>query len=77
MRMNGIQIIESDLMVDTHEDWSQVRSPSRARRRRHKHPQRIVVTYTPKKDALVMGNRMVMHPVMVAELRAELARRQR
>lgn len=66
---NGLEIIEDSSLVDTHEDWSEVRSPGRARRRRAKHPQRIKVTYTPKTTAYVMGNTAFMHPAMARALR--------
>lgn len=41
----GIRILENEMIGDPYEDWSQVRSPGRARRRRTKHPQRIVIRY--------------------------------
>lgn len=42
----GIRLIDSEMIGDPYEDWSQVRSPSRAaRRRRQGHPQRIVTRY--------------------------------
>lgn len=42
----GLRIVETDLVGDPYEDWSQVRAPSRARRRRAKgYPQRIVTRY--------------------------------
>lgn len=63
-------------MVDRTEDWSDVRSPSRARRRRARgFPQRIKVEVIPKKGVLVLGDKMFMHPAVAMELRAELARR--
>lgn len=66
----GLRIIEDDTMVDITEDWSRVRSPGRAaRRRRYGHPQRIVLTGVPKKTAIQVGNILRMHPAMVAELR--------
>lgn len=68
----GLQIIESDAMVDTHEDWSRVRSPARARRRRHKHPQRIVITTTPRKDAFIVGRQAIMHPLVARAIREKI-----
>lgn len=63
------QIIESIHMVDRHEDWSNVRSPSRTLRRMRYNASRIY-TYTPKKEALQMPDgSLVMHPVMAAQLR--------
>lgn len=44
--LEGIRVITSDVVGDPYEDWSGVRSPGRARRRRAKgHPQRIVTRY--------------------------------
>lgn len=62
----GFEIREDAGMVD--EDWSGVRSPGRARRRRALgYPQRIVVT--PKKEAYRVGRMLVMHPLMAYALR--------
>jgi hypothetical protein len=71
---NGVQIVESLAMVDHVEDWSGVRSPSRARRRRKQgHPQRIKITTTPKKQAYAIegGRKVIMHPDMAQELKRE------
>ncbi len=71
----GLRIIESKQLVDRNEDWSRVRSPSRARRRmRQGHRQNIIVTYTPKTIAYHMPheNAVVMHPDMARQLRARL-----
>lgn len=67
---DGFRIIEDINMVDYREDWSQVRSPSRAlRRRKRGHRQRIVIRSVPRKDVFVIGNHtMVMHPTVAAEL---------
>ena len=44
--LSGIRVITNDAVGDPYEDWSGVRSPGRARRRRAGgHPQRIVVRY--------------------------------
>lgn len=70
LEFNGLRIVESVLMVDRHEDWSRVRSPSRARRRmKYGHPQNIRYYDVPKKEALQMGGTLVMHPLMAAKLR--------
>jgi hypothetical protein len=66
----GMQIIEDVGMVE--EDWSGVRSPSRAeRRRRQGHRQNI--RFVPKKEAYVVdrGRALVMHPAMALELRKQ------
>lgn len=68
--MIGFQIIENPLPVDTIEDWSRVRSPARARRRRKLgHPQRIEMVTVPKKEVFAFGDKLVMHPEMAAEFR--------
>ncbi len=74
-----IRIIESFEMVDgPFEDWSAVRSPARARRRRHKHPQRIRFFWKPKLNVIQLPNGdMVCHPVVAQELRLQLAKQER
>lgn len=53
----GLRMIATDLMViGPFEDWSQVRSPGRARRRRAKHKQRIRFYHKP--DPNVMHDRV-------------------
>ena len=75
---HGIRIVESLEMVDgPFEDWSNVRSPARARRRRHKHPQRIRVWYTPKKHMLkTPDGTIICHPVVAQELRRQLIKQE-
>lgn len=71
----GIEIIEDWRMTDTVEDWSGVRSPSRAlRRRKRGFPQRIVYRQVPKKGAVKMGNRVFVHPEIARQLRSEIDR---
>lgn len=74
MMIAGLHIIESRLMVEAAEDWSAVRSPARAKRRRWKHPQRIRFYSKPRKDFLRIGNTIVCHPEAALALRFELAR---
>lgn len=70
----GMPIIETLAMVDRVEDWSGVRSPGRARRRRLLgYPQKIKVFDKPKTEAVQMGGRLYMHPMFAAELRRQLA----
>lgn len=58
------QIVQSEWLLDTIEDWSRVRSRGRAaRRREHGHRQNIVVTKTPKKDAYQIDGKLYVHPV--------------
>lgn len=68
----GLRLIESDLMVvGPFEDWSQVRSPGRARRRRGKHPQRIRFYYKPDPNVMHdrVHNTIIGHPATLAHLR--------
>jgi hypothetical protein len=75
----GLKVLSSPAMVDgPFEDWSNVRSPGRARRRRRKHRQNIRIYYTPKREFIrLLDGTLVGHPAMVAELRkaAEAERR--
>lgn len=71
-----MRIVESLQMVDgPFEDWSAVRSPGRARRRRRQgHQQRIRLYFTPKKHALrTADGLLIMHPVAARTLRDALA----
>lgn len=73
----GVRIIERADLVDLVEDWSRVRSPSRAaRRRRRGHRQNIKITGTPKTVAFSIdgGRTLIMHPAMAQALRAEIGR---
>lgn len=70
---NGFTIFESlAMVVYAGEDWSKVRSPGRARRRRKKHRQNIVAKYDPSPEFFIDQNRRAIycHPVMAAKLRA-------
>lgn len=68
----GVQIIEDPNMTRTVEDWSHVRSPSRAaRRRKQGHRQNIRFVQEPMQSVYRIGNAMVMHPVIAAQLRQE------
>lgn len=69
---NG-RIIESLALVDyddPQEDWSGVRSPSRAKRRRKKHRQNIRIWYPPRKDGFMIEGTVYMHPDIIAPLKA-------
>lgn len=73
--VSGVKLIQSDHMVDQVEDWSKVRSPSRAKRRRAKHKQNIVVSYVPRKDFFKLPDgTLVAHPITIQALKAKLAR---
>ena len=74
--MMGLRVVEDVFMTDTVEDWSQVRSPSRARRRRRQgHPQRIRYVQVPKADVYLIGkpaHTMVAHPEAIRALMAKI-----
>lgn len=73
----GVRIFEDLCMVEpAGEDWSRVRSPARARRRRRKHRQNIVQLFKPLGHAYRVPDGRgsfvyVMHPDMAAELRRQ------
>lgn len=73
----GLRIVESLALYDVVEDWSKVRSPGRARRRRAKHPQRITYRHVAKPDAYRIGNEIHMHPETARRFREMLAQRGR
>lgn len=65
-------VIDRSLTVMT-EDWSQVRSPSRAaRRRRMGHPQRIRFVQKPSNEVYQMGGKLIMHPDVMARVKAQI-----
>lgn len=75
--LSGLNIIEDDRMVDIVEDWSRVRSPSRAaRRRKQGHRQNVVVSSIPSRRVLFHNNgvEMIMHPALADELRRHVAK---
>lgn len=66
-----MRIVESLHMVESVEDWSRVRSPSRAeRRRRQGHRQNIDVRLVPRKDAITIdgGRSYMVHPTVAKEM---------
>lgn len=72
-----IDIIQNPNLVEgPFEDWSDVRSPGRAaRRRKMGHPQRIRIYYTPSRKIVVLGNKIICHPVMYHLITKEVMRR--
>ena len=67
-----MRTIEDASLVDLTEDWSNVRSPDRARRRRrYGYRQNIKIVSAPKKEAFSIdgGRTVIMHPSMADELR--------
>lgn len=73
----GLRIIESALLtLPAREDWSQVRSPGRARRRRAQgHPQRIRYVRDPNPNALWTAEAIFMHPATAAKFYATVKAR--
>jgi hypothetical protein len=70
--MFGVKLITSGLMVMTSEDWSRVRSPSRARRRMSRgHRQNIEIKSVPRRDAISLdgGSSYFVHPSVYDEIR--------
>lgn len=71
--MIGARIVEDRSLVNMVEDWSLVRSPGRARRRRRLgHPQNIIIRAVPKTEVFSIdgGRTLVMHPEVATALRA-------
>ena len=65
MPFDAVRVIEDRKLVDMVEDWSRVRSPSRAeRRRRLGHRQNITMVAVPNKTvySLDHGRTLIMHP---------------
>ncbi len=72
----GIRLVSDPLLVDVIEDWSEVRSPSRAaRRRRQGHQQRVRYREIPKPEFyhLPGQNMIVAHPTTIDRIHARLA----
>lgn len=68
--MIGMKIIETLDAVERCEDWSKVRSQSRARRRQRRgHRQNVRIVLKPA--AYQAGATMFVHPVIAAELRRQ------
>jgi hypothetical protein len=62
------------MTIGPFEDWSRVRSPARARRRRKRHPQRISIYYLPDPNLIQTANGdMFGHPATLAKLMAKSA----
>lgn len=68
---HGVRAIPEPSMETVKEDWSKVRSPGRAARRRPKHPQKIKVTRKPKNEAVIelCDGIAHVHPQRVGALR--------
>jgi hypothetical protein len=72
----GVRVIEDEAAHEVIEDWSGVRSPSRAaRRRRQGHRQNIRIEHKPICISIDGGRTLVMHPRLADQLRKELGAR--
>ena len=68
----GIRVIESVEAYEPVEDWSRVRSPSRAaRRRRQGHPQNITIRHKPICLQHADGY-FIVHPAIADQFRREI-----
>lgn len=68
------RIVESIFATEEAEDWSRVRSPGRARRRRGKHQQNIRIWRKPA--AYKIDGVIYAHPEMVRAMRRAIADRE-
>lgn len=69
-----IIIENARLLVHDGEDWSKVRSPGRARRRRRQgHRQNIIQKWKPDPTIYQVEGRCYMHPSIAVQLRAKIA----
>lgn len=71
----GMQIrVDDELMSEWYEDWSGVRSPGRAARRRKRgFRQRIVLRKRPKQEFMKFENTIIMHSEMLKILKKKMA----
>lgn len=71
--INGVNVIQSVYALAEREDWSKVRSPGRARRRKLQgHRQNIRIVAEPAAYTLPNGD-LVIHPTVYAQLKQKLA----
>ncbi len=67
-------VIDDELMSEWYEDWSDVRSPGRAvRRRKRGFKQRIVHRKRPKQEFIKFGNTIIMHSERLKILEKKMA----
>ena len=69
------RLIEDATLTMTIEDWSGVRYPTRAARRRRKHRQNIVLRHVPRPEFFIFGQTIVAHPEMMRKLLAAVPER--
>lgn len=74
MTFMGIPIYINDvLMSKTIEDWSKVRSPSRAKRRmKYGHKQNVVYRIVPREEVLVIDNKYFMHTQIYLKFKKQI-----
>jgi hypothetical protein len=73
--ISGMRVIETLTMVEDYDDWSRVRSPSRARRRqKYGYRQNIVRRQRPKREAVIIAGTLYIHPETARTLYAMLAK---
>jgi hypothetical protein len=71
----GCRIFQADHMVKQVEDWSRVRSPSRARRRmRQGHKQNVRTITVPDPAIVQIGNNFYMHPETYRKLEEQTSK---
>jgi hypothetical protein len=73
--LGALKFITSPHMTEQVEDWSRVRSPSRARRRqRQGHRQNVVMRQVPRKEAISIdgGSTFIVHPVVADQIAREM-----
>lgn len=70
------RIVENSLLMESYEDWSQVRSPSRARRRmKLGHRQRVRYLQRPMRKGFEIDGVIYVHPEILREMKRSLAKR--
>lgn len=70
---HGLRLVEDRSLVNIVEDWSSVRSPSRARRRlKLGHPQRIKIMVVPRMEIYRAMGCIIGHPEALRELMRQL-----
>lgn len=70
--LGAYRVVETLNAVERTEDWSEVRSPARARRRRAKYPQRIKVVEKPCAFEDQRSRTLFVHPALMIELRRQV-----
>lgn len=71
MNYYGMPIVTNIMLTVPYEDWSKVRSPARARRRRWRHKQNIRYMQKPDQNVYQVDGKLHMHPEMLMRLRKD------